>query len=1162
MKAHTILLSALLTATLAAQDTPNIIFLLADDMGIGDIGVYNQNARAQLGLPAIATPNLDALAAQGIRFTNMHSNPMCGPSRSTLTCGFHQGHAKVDRNQSKNNAIQPGDHEKSWASILQEAGYRTGLFGRWHLRGYNIDTLNVFDVHSTPLGKGFERLWNNAGSGGGYRQQMAFVDNDNGNGVLENSDLMAVQRPRSTDPNDQWALANGGLGVAPEYEVLTSTNKALEFLSERIGSTEPFMAFVPIYATHTDTNEVPNAGDYAGLGYPQAEANYAAAVASVDEALGRIMAMLRDPNGDGDTTDSIVDQTMVVFSSDNGNQSASHNIHFFGSTRVYRDDGDDIVESGDFLTLRGEKFDVFEGGTNGPFIIQWSGNPHIVPGSVHDRMATFADWVPTIAELVGAEVPLGVDGVSFLADLTGGTSERPDFRIHSSQNGWAIAMNGWKLVNSGGLRLYHLPSDPGESAPVNNRSDIVNALQTLAIAEGITSDANLTGPDANTWFSQYKDWAPVGGSADFFSAANWTGGIPTTLYPNSGGSAAANWNSPPAANWIASMVHDGTVSQTVSVASNATLLALELQASAAELQLHIETGVVFTVSNGLRLRKGAHLALNGATLRTQRELEILPGATLSGSGVITGNQHWLVGISEFAGQGFLEPHVLNAGRLQPQPPTGSALPPPEEPPGNPEDFLLLDNFDALSSGNIGGQNGWSAPSLATVIADPDAAGKVLQIAGTGSLGVAHKALGTLTIADGATGTVFMRVRASAAAEHALGLSDKSSPSTWGDYEAQLNWKNGGSVTARDAGSESAIASYSADEWHNIWMVIDNHADRYAVYIADDSQPGAADASNLVFRNSNAAALTSFLAMVSTNAISAILIDDIYIDPTHLNLQVPAGVTLPNPDNQPTAHGILTIEGRFTQQLGGVLALDISGTDNSDPSAPQYEHIAITGAAQLDGSLAITLADGFSPQQGDTFTILTAASISGRFDHADDTVFASDGTTAFRIHYSPTSVTLEAQSSLSAAETWRQQWFSQTTNSGNAADHVDFDKDGLPNLLERAFGSNPRIAGESAVDGIPPATSLVQDGGSDRFLALTYRRIAGGSTDANGTYRVADLHYTIEYDNNLVPPWSPGAVQPVGLPTTNPDGTETATIRLTQPFSSNSTQFIRLKVSTD
>ncbi|HKJ89506.1 MAG TPA: hypothetical protein VJ960_00115, partial [Oceanipulchritudo sp.] len=345
-----------------------------------------------------------------------------------------------------------------------------------------------------------------------------------------------------------------------------------------------------------------------------------------------------------------------------GDLGVSHNINYFGSTAVYRDDGDGIVESSDFVTLRGKKFEVYEGGTNAPFILQWTGNPDIVPGSVYERMATFADWVPTVAELVGGEVPLGVDGVSFLADLTGGTSERPDFRIHSSQNGWSIAMGEWKLVNSGGLKLSHLPTDPGENFAVTNRSDITSALQTLAIAEGITSDANLSSPDANTWFSQYKDWSPSGGSTDFF--------------------AAANWNTGPAANWIASMNNTGVTPEEVAVTASTTILALELESASSEMKLTVDTGVDFEIHNGGRLRAGGHLSLAGATLRTQRDLEILPGAVLSGAGTITGNQQWLTGIAEFADQGLLEPHVVNSGTVAPDKDIG-ATPPPPAPPGDP-----------------------------------------------------------------------------------------------------------------------------------------------------------------------------------------------------------------------------------------------------------------------------------------------------------------------------------------------------------------------------------------------------------------------------------------------------------------------------------------------
>lgn len=1107
MKVRVLLLSALLTGSLTAQERPNIIFLLADDLGIGDVGIYNQNARAELGLPAIATPNMDALAAQGVRFTNMHSNPMCGPSRSTLICGFHQGHAKVDRNQSKNNAIQPGDHEKSWASLLREADYTTGLFGRWHLRGFNIDTLTVFDINSTPLGKGFDELWNNAGNGGGYRMSHAFIDNDDGDGILENTDTIAVPRPASSDPADDWALANGGLGVAPEYEVLTSTKKALDFLDANLGTNEPFMAFIPIFATHTDTDEVPNEGDYAGLGYPRSEANYAAAVASVDEALGRLMDKLRDPNSDGDESDSAVDRTIIVFTSDNGNQSASHSISYFGSTRVYRDDGDGIVESSDFVTLRGEKFEVYEGGTNAPFIIQWTGNPDIVPGSVYERLATFSDWVPTVAELVGGEIPLGVDGVSFLADLTGGISERPDFRIHSSQNGWSVAMGEWKLVNSAGLKLYHLPTDPGENAPVSNRSDTVNALQTLAIAEGITSDVNLTGADSNTWFSQYKDWSPATGSTDFYAAPNWSGGISSTLYPNSGGSATAHWNTGPAANWIASMDNADATPEEISVSGSATILALELASARSKMKLTLESGVDFEIHNGGRLHSGGHLALNGATLRTQRDIEVLPNAILSGAGTVTGNQQWLTGIAEFANQGLLEPHVINAGIFAPDKEIG-ATPPPSPPPGNPASFILFENFDTLSNGSLNGQNSWSAPPLATVVANPDDGGKALQVAGTGSLGVAYKALGSLAIANGTTGTLFLRVKPTDSVEHATGLSDQASPTTWSSYEVQLNWKNSRSLAARSGSTETNVAAFTSGEWQNIWVVVDHTSDTYEVYASSHSDSGPVDGSNLLFRNNSAGALNTFLTMVSSAAGSDLLMDDIYLDPTHVNLQVPQGLTLPESEADPSPLGTFTIEGRYTQKASGVLALDLAGPDNSNPSSPEYDSLAVSDTANLDGTIEVTLTEGFLPQVGDSFTILKSGAISGRFDHSGDTVISKDGSTTFRIHYSATTVVLVVP----------------------------------PPLVQ-------------------PVASIITDGNGDEFLSVTYRRVAGGSSNDGVNYTANGIVYTVEHNDDLDSPWSSGSVTAAGLPLDNGDGTETVTVLLTTPLTGSGRQFLRLRVTT-
>jgi hypothetical protein len=149
--------------------------------------------------------------------------------------------------------------------------------------------------------------------------------------------------------------------------------------------------------------------------------------------------------------------------------------------------------------------------------------------------------------------------------------------------------------------------------------------------------------------------------------------------------------------------------------------------------------------------------------------------------------------------------------------------------------------------------------------------------------------------------------------------------------------------------------------------------------------------------------------------------------------------------------------------------------------------------------------------------------------------------------------------LTPAEEWRQLWFGQTANSGDAADDFDFDKDGLANLLERAFGSDPTSADLDPAAALPPYESVEPDGGND-YLAITYRRLAGGSGTTGMGYTAGGIVYTVEYDGDLADPWSTGSVVPVGSPVDNGDGTETVTVRLSTPVTVAERQFMRLRVT--
>ncbi|MCG8449444.1 MAG: sulfatase-like hydrolase/transferase [Pirellulales bacterium] len=983
----------------AQASKPNIVFIFADDMGIGDLGVYNQNHRASLGLPAISTPNLDSLATNGVRFSNMYSNPMCGPSRSTLQTGFHQGHAKVDRNQGGSNPIQPGEYEKTWAQVLQDDNYSTGLFGRWHLRGMPKDNLNsssvIVDINSTPVGKGYETVWANYT----YRDQWVWVDDPSDGMVISQQPLNSqyfAQTGHQPDPNDD---PNSRV-----YTTLDLTNRTLDFIDEHYQDTEPFMAFMSFYNVHSNTAEVPSQGIYDGLpGIAEADESYAATATYMDTQIGRVLDKLRDPNGDGDQSDSIMGNTMIVFTSDNGTQTASHSKSAFGSTDVYNDDGDEVVEASDFVTLRGEKFSVHEGGTKAPFIVQWTGNSNITPGSTFDGLATFSDWVPTVAALTGADTPLGVDGYSFLQDLNGGASERPDFQIAKS-NGWSVTMADYKLVN--GTNLIHLPTNPEENsgAYITNRPDIVAALTNIATSEGLLEDGTSSGGNGNVYFSQFKEWTPTGGSNDFNSAGNWTGGVSNVQYNS--GFAATNHTTGPEANWIITIQHTEQTDSHTRVSqrtdNNATkidTLALEVGSNSAQMTVLVDPGIQLQTRNELRIHSGGQVVLDDATLKIIRDVKIEPNGQLSGHGLITGDQNIIAGIAEFAGQKLLEPHVHNSGVVAPG--RTSGLPTvgnyPSEPPQT--GFLLLEDFEGngmVLNSTFNGQNGWVADDSNTALVATDPMGGSNQVGsflGNGSREDVYKLLPFGGIQEGDVGTLFFQVYLDGAIDSGIGLSDQTSPDNFSSYEAQVQADDsgGGDIKVRTGGSSADTGfNYAQSVWANVWVVADNSTDTVDVYWETPTgETGIINvASDSNFRNGTLNALTSFLTIsANANAIGEnYYLDNIYVDLSAENLVNPLSGSLlatvmgtaSNPIDFDTT-GVLTIEGDYTQLITGQLAIDLGGTDNSDILDQQFDSLVVTGDITLAGNLLVSLVDGFNPGLNDTFDILDFASVTGNFD---------------------------------------------------------------------------------------------------------------------------------------------------------------------------------------
>lgn len=386
--------------------TPNIVFILADDLGYGDLGCYGQKE--------IKTPILDFLASRGMRFTQCYAgSTVCAPSRCSLLTGLHTGHARV-----RGNALVPlRVGENSVARMLQMRGYRTAIIGKWGLG--EPGTTGV------PQRQGFDYFY-------GYLNQAA----------AHSSFPQALWRGEVLEPIPE----NAG-GARGAYSNDRFTEEALRFI--QANRERPFFLYLAYTAPHANstarTMEVPEIErQYVDKPWPLVEKVLASTITRMDRDVGRILQRL-DMLGLGR-------DTIVFFTSDNGpHREGGHDPTFFFSSGG----------------LRGIKRDLYEGGIRVPMIVRWRGK--IREGAVCDEPWAFWDFLPTVADLVGADPPKGLDGVSIVPLLKGRRlKHRPAlyWEFHEGGFSQAARLGDWKAVKRGPerpLELYALNNDPTEA---------------------------------------------------------------------------------------------------------------------------------------------------------------------------------------------------------------------------------------------------------------------------------------------------------------------------------------------------------------------------------------------------------------------------------------------------------------------------------------------------------------------------------------------------------------------------------------------------------------------------------------------------------------------------------------------------------------------------
>jgi arylsulfatase A-like enzyme len=412
-------------AAAASKGKPNIIFILADDLGYGDLGCYGQQR--------IQTPNLDRMAAEGMIFTNHYAgSTVCAPSRCCLMTGLHTGHAWIRGNARI--PLRPEDI--TVAQLLKGAGYTTGIIGKWGLG--EPDTTGI------PNKKGFDYWF-------GYLNQ-AHAHNYYPDYLWRNEEKVPLA--------NEVKPVNPPSGVATkrvQYSHDLFAAEALKFVSEN--KDKPFFLYLAFTIPHANNEdkpngmEVPSYGPYANEDWPEPQKGHAAMITRMDSDIGRLLARLKGLGLDN--------KTLVLFSSDNG---------------PHKEGGVDPEFNDSNGVLRGHKRDLYEGGIRVPLIARWPGK--IKAGSGTEHISAFWDFLPTCCELAGVTPPAGIDGISYLPTLLGKPREQGKhaylyWEFHEQGKKQAVHYGSWKGVRlnvakkpDGPIELYDLATDPSEERNV------------------------------------------------------------------------------------------------------------------------------------------------------------------------------------------------------------------------------------------------------------------------------------------------------------------------------------------------------------------------------------------------------------------------------------------------------------------------------------------------------------------------------------------------------------------------------------------------------------------------------------------------------------------------------------------------------------------------
>jgi arylsulfatase A-like enzyme len=475
-------------ASAAPAVKPNILLILADDLGYGDVHCYNE----QRG--KIPTPHLDALAAQGMRFTDAHtSSGVCSPTRYTLLTGRYHWRSRLQSGivgYLEDPLIAPD--RLTIARLLQQQGYRTGMVGKWHLGwDWNVppaqreffggkgdaSSTQATDAHRAawqdyfsrpiaggPVTRGFDEYF---GTDVPNWPPYCFIENDHTHGIP--SEFL----PKEKLKNNQASLTGPALSGWQLENILPAlADRACAFVEKSAAavatSNQPFFLYFALTSPHTPISPTPDWRGRSGLNA------YADFVMQTDAVVGKVLETLQRTGA--------ADNTLVIFTSDNGCAP------YAGAPA--------LEKLGHFPSgpLRGYKADAWEGGHRVPFIVRWPGN--VKPGARCDALAQQSDLLATLAEILGAKLPdnAGEDSVSLLPLLTGARAAIREFAVsHASSGLPALRKGAWKIIfgpNGGGFGQKSAAA--GESsAPAAGESSAPAAGQLYDLSTDLAETKNL-----------------------------------------------------------------------------------------------------------------------------------------------------------------------------------------------------------------------------------------------------------------------------------------------------------------------------------------------------------------------------------------------------------------------------------------------------------------------------------------------------------------------------------------------------------------------------------------------------------------------------------------------------------------------------------------------